>query len=370
MDSHSWNKLIAQLPRPHLLQTGQWAAAKKPFAWTAHYRTWESPDGRLQAAAQILERTIRIPLLGSSLRMFYVPKGPLLDDWADAKLRERVLEGLREFAREMGAFLIKIDPDLALGIGLKGEEGSQENPLAEDFVKQLQSAGWRYSNEQVQMPNTMLINLEKTEDELLSAMKQKTRYNIRLAAKKGVVIRKGTRDDFADIYAMYAETSVRDGFVIRAEEYYREVWETFFADGLLTPLIAEVEGQAVAALMLFIFGEQAWYIYGMTRDLHRRLMPNYLLQWEAIRTAKEAGCSIYDLWGAPDEFNPDDPMWGVYRFKRGLAAYEARHIGAWDLPLNTWMYSLYTQVLPRIVGLMRWRGQRQTRRQMSAGFDE
>ena len=370
MDAKSWNKLISQLPHPHLLQTGQWAAAKQPFGWTAHYRTWESPEGKLQAAAQILERSIHLPLLSNALRMLYVPKGPLLDDWADKDLRKRVLGGLREFAREKGAFFIKIDPDLALGFGLEGEEGSKENPLAEDFIKQLQIDGWRYSKEQVQMPNTMLIDLKKSEEELLAAMKQKTRYNVRLAGKKGVVIRKGNRDDFGDLYAMYAETSVRDGFVIRGEEYYREVWETFFADGLLTPLIAEVEGQAVAALMLFIFREQAWYIYGMSRDLHRRMMPNYLLQWEAIRTAKEAGCSVYDLWGAPDEFNSDDPMWGVYRFKRGLAAYEARHIGAWDLPLNSWIYRLYTQVLPRIVALMRWRGQRQTRRQMSAGFDE
>ncbi len=131
-----------------------------------------------------------------------------------------------------------------------------------------------------------------------------------------------------------------------------------------------MEGQAVAGLMLFIFREQAWYIYGMSRELHREKMPNYLLQWEAVRAAKEAGCQVYDLWGAPDVFDSSDPMWGVYRFKRGLAAYEARHIGAWDLPINTWTYRLYAQVLPRIVALMRWRGQRITQQQLNTGFDQ
>jgi lipid II:glycine glycyltransferase (peptidoglycan interpeptide bridge formation enzyme) len=166
---------------------------------------------------------------------------------------------------------------------------------------------------------------------------------------------------------MYAETSVRDKFVIRSEAYYREVWERFLQAGMLKPLIAEVEGQAVAGLMLFIFGKQSWYLYGMSREIAREWMPNYLLQWEAIKTSQKAGCATYDLWGAPDEFNEHDPMWGVYRFKLGLGAYEARRIGAWDLPIQPVVYSLYTQILPRIISVMRWRGRRGTRQQVLAG---
>jgi lipid II:glycine glycyltransferase (peptidoglycan interpeptide bridge formation enzyme) len=166
---------------------------------------------------------------------------------------------------------------------------------------------------------------------------------------------------------MYAETSVRDGFVIRSEEYYRAVWDRFYEAGMLIPLLAEVEGQPVAGLMLFVFGSQSWYLYGMSRDLYRDWMPNYLLQWEAMQASRAAGCETYDLWGAPDEFNDSDPMWGVYRFKLGLGAYEARHIGAWDLPLQPLTYGLYTQVLPRLIAAMRWRGRRATRRQVLAG---
>lgn len=365
VNSDNWNSLISQLPDPHLLQTREWAEAKKPFGWEAHYKTWQGADGSLAAAAQILQRSIRIPGTGRSVCMLYSPKGPLLRDWTDSSLRARVLADLADFARSESAFFIKIDPDVNLGFGLPNEV--EEESMGVSLVNELKQEGWRFSNEQVQMRNTMLVDLRKTEAELLAAMKQKTRYNLRLAERKGVKIRQGNPLDFSLLYRMYAETSVRDGFVIRSETYYRAVWEHFFEAGMLFPLIAEVEGQAVAGLMLFIFGRQSWYLYGMSRDRAREWMPNYLLQWEAIKASKLSGCHTYDLWGAPDEFNESDPMWGVYRFKGGLGAYEARRIGAWDLPIQPLVYSLYTQVLPRVISVMQWRGRRGTRRQVLAG---
>src|SRR5690606_9904314 len=105
----NWIQLIAQLHRPHLLQTAEWAQAKQPFGWTAHYRTWEGPNGRLDAAAQILQRSVRIPGLGKQHSMLYVPKGPVLREWQDAELRSRVLADLGAVARQVGAFFIKVD---------------------------------------------------------------------------------------------------------------------------------------------------------------------------------------------------------------------------------------------------------------------
>ena len=365
INPEEWNALISQMPYPHLLQTREWAEAKKPFGWEAHYKTWHDANGKLIAAAQILQRSIHIPGTNRNLCMFYVPKGPLLHDWADSSLRALVLSDLAEFAKEKRAFVIKIDPDVNLGLGLPDEEHT--DPIGSSLVNELRDSRWQFSNEQVQMRNTMLIDLNKSEEALLAAMKQKTRYNLRLAERKGVKVRHGNPADFPLLYRMYAETSVRDRFVIRSEEYYREVWDRFFQAGMLTPLIAEVEGQAVAGLMLFIFGKQSWYLYGMSRDQAREWMPNYLLQWEAIKASQKTGCDTYDLWGAPDEFNKSDPMWGVYRFKLGLGAHEARHIGAWDLPVQPFVYSLYTQVLPRVISVMRWRGRRSTRQQVLAG---
>jgi lipid II:glycine glycyltransferase (peptidoglycan interpeptide bridge formation enzyme) len=361
----NWDSLIAQLPNPHLLQTREWAEAKLPFGWTAHYKIWKDDKGELEAAAQILQRHIRIPIIGRSLCMLYVPKGPTLRDWPDENLRAQVLNDLREFAESEGAFFIKIDPDVNIGVGLPTD--AKEETLGTIFLNQLKTDGWRLSNEQVQMRNTMLIDLRKSEEELLAAMKQKTRYNLRLAERKGVKVRRGNPQDFSLLYQMYAETSIRDQFVIRSEEYYRAVWERFFEAGMLTPMIAEVDGEPVAGLMLFIFGKQSWYLYGMSRDKAREWMPNYLLQWEAIKASRQAGCETYDLWGAPDEFNESDPMWGVYRFKVGLGAYEARRIGAWDLPLQPFVYSLFTQVLPKVISVMQWFGRRSTRRQALAG---
>ena len=127
------------------------------------------------------------------------------------------------------------------------------------------------------------------------------------------------------------------------------------------PLIAEVDGEIVAALILFYFAGTAWYLYGMSSIEHRDKMPNYLLQWEAIRLAKKMGCSTYDLWGAPDQFNDQDPLWGVYRFKSGLGGRVVRHAGAWDFPVNKNLYRLYTLVLPKILAILRRRGNEETR---------
>ncbi len=111
-----------------------------------------------------------------------------------------------------------------------------------------------------------------------------------------------------------------------------------------------MDGEAVAAVSMFYFAGQAIYLFGMSRDEHREKMPNYLLQWEAMRRAKALGCRIYNLWGAPDEFNESDGLWGVFRFKEGLGGYVLRTIGAWDFTPNPLLYKLYTEVLPRSDG--------------------
>jgi lipid II:glycine glycyltransferase (peptidoglycan interpeptide bridge formation enzyme) len=164
---------------------------------------------------------------------------------------------------------------------------------------------------------------------------------------------------------MYAETSVRDGFVIRPEAYYLRAWKYFMDAGLAEVLLAEVDGELVAGLILFFMGHRAWYMYGMSREVHRDKMPNYLLQWQAMRTSKARGCVQYDLWGAPDRFDETDSMWGVFRFKEGLGGQVSRFIGAWDFTPQPLLYRIYTNALPRILNLMRLRGKEQTRREVS-----
>jgi lipid II:glycine glycyltransferase (peptidoglycan interpeptide bridge formation enzyme) len=365
VDGLTWNRWVAELPGAHILQTWQWGQVKSRYGWQPITQVWRDQDDRLSAAALVLCRTI--PILGSAarLKILYVPKGPLLRDWGDPGLRLQVINDLQTLAQRQGAIFIKIDPDVPLGGGFHPSLDHGEDPIGQALMADLKANGWLFSGEQVQFRNTVLIDLTAPEDELLARMKPKTRYNIRLAGRKGVRVRSGTEADFGLLYQMFAETSLRDGFAIRENGYYKEAWGTFWREGMAEPLVAEVSGEPVAAIVLFHFDKKAWYLYGMSREVHREKMPNYLLQWEAMRRAKAYGCVCYDLWGAPDTFEETDPMWGVYRFKEGLGGVVVRHIGAWDLPVRPYAYRLYTEILPKVLDWMRKRGFRRTRHSLA-----
>ena len=360
MDEKTWNNILASFPDPHILQTWQWAQVKSEVGWEPIYKIW-GKESKPDAAALILLRTVSLGSFAAQLRVLYAPKGPLLRNWNDINLRRLVLDDLERVAREMGAIFIKIDPDVPLGTGIPGGESELENQLGTAVQSDLETRGWQLSDEQIQFRNTVLIDLARSEDELLARMKQKTRYNLRLAARKGVTVRVGLRNDLEMLYRMYAETSLRDGFVIREEDYYRKVWGTFLNADMMEPLIAEVADEPVAAVMIFRFAGKAYYMHGMSREVHREKMPNYVLQWEAIRRSKAKGCKVYDLWGAPDIFDASNSMWGVFRFKEGLGGDVLRTIGAYDLPVKPVYYKLYTQILPRFLNVLRRRGNIETR---------
>jgi peptidoglycan pentaglycine glycine transferase (the first glycine) len=379
--SQSWNTLIASLPLPHLLQTWEWSQVKAKYGWQAMPFVWCSQpcdgstpsQGSVVAAAMILRRSIPVGGFAKRMSVLYIPKGPNLD-WNNIPLRTRVLDNLQAFARSQGAIFVKLDPDVPLGMGVPGSEEAREDNSGQASRSELLRRGWVFSQDQIQFRNTVLIDLTPSEDDMLARMKQKTRYNVRLAQKKGVTVRVGSADDFPLLYRMYAETSVRDGFLIRGEDYYQTVWKTFgqsqpSAFGLQPfsePLIAEVDGQPVGAVSLFYFAGQAIYLFGMSRDEQREKMPNYLLQWEAMRRAKALGCKTYNLWGAPNEFNESDGLWGVFRFKEGLGGYVLRTIGAWDFTPSPLLYRMYTEILPRLMDVMRTRGKNKTRQSLGA----
>jgi peptidoglycan pentaglycine glycine transferase (the first glycine) len=401
VEATTWNSLISTLPNPHFLQTYEWGQVKAEYGWSPLYAVWED-DGKWMvesnlnrlstfrspvAAALILRKQILRNGFAARLSILYTPKGPLLD-WTNESLRNRVLNDLQSLAKKQGAIFLKMDPDVVLGTGVPSSAREVVDHRGRAILSELERRGWRYSSDQIQFKNTMLIDLSPSEEELLARMKQKTRYNIRLAKKKGVELRIGKPDDFAMLYKMYAETSVRDGFVIRDEGYYQIVWQTFMArdqspvsnlqspitnyreaslwDQLPStePLIAEVGGEPITAIFVFYFAGRAYYVYGMSRDVYREKMPAYLLQWEAIKRAKARGCKVYDLWGAPDVFDESDSMWGVYRFKEGLGGEVVRTLGAWDFAPNPFWYKLYSEIIPRLLDVMRSRGKARTRRSL------
>ncbi len=367
--SLEWDTLIAQLPNPHLLQTWEWAQVKSKFGWSPLPLVWKESNGEITAAAMVLKRSIPVGGLAARLNILYPPKGPNLD-WTDHNRRLQVLQDLQTFARKQGAIFIKIDPDVSLGTGIPGTPEAVEDEKGKTIASELGKRGWSFSRDQIQFPNTVLIDLTVPEDTMLARMKQKTRYNVRLAQKKGVKIRAAREEDLSQMYHMYAVTSIRDGFIIRGEDYYQTVWKTFQGPSagepggtvpVSEPLVAEVDGEIVAAISLFYFARHAYYLFGMSSDVHREKMPNYLLQWEAMRRAKQLGCVDYNLWGAPNEFNETDRLWGVFRFKEGLGGSVARTIGAWDYPASPLLYRLYTRILPEIMAVMRRRGKTKTK---------
>lgn len=395
MESSVWNSIISSLPNPHFLQTYEWGQVKANYGWEPIYLVWDREAKMKEerdlsslsslafypsAAALVLKRQVLRNGFAARLSVLYSPKGPLLD-WTNEPLRSHVLNDLQSFAKKQGAIFLKMDPDVVLGTGIPSSQEDVIDFHGRAILSLLKRKGWEYASDQIQFKNTVLIDLSSTEDEMLARMKQKTRYNIRLAEKKGVTLRVGTQADLSMLYKMYAETSVRDGFVIRDEGYYQTVWKRFMAENpsqmsnsprtthhlpFAEALIAEVNSEPVAAIFLFYFAGRAYYVYGMSRDMHREKMPAYLLQWEAMKRAKAKGCTIYDLWGAPEVFDETDSMWGVYRFKEGLGGKVVRTLGAWDFAPSPLWYKLYSEIIPRLLDVMRSRGKTRTKQNLGA----
>ncbi|MCC6146761.1 MAG: peptidoglycan bridge formation glycyltransferase FemA/FemB family protein [Anaerolineaceae bacterium] len=353
-----WNTMLASLPEAHILQTWEWAETKEQHGWKKIPLVWRNNGGEVCAAAMVLLRSE--PRL--NIKILYIPRGPVLD-WEDKSLREVVLSDLTRFAVSQKAIFIKIDAEIQLGSGEPGRPESEEDINGLQVINWLLEHGWRRSEEQIQFANTIWMDVTGSEGEILARMKQKTRYNVRVAQKKGVQVRLGGMDDFSILYKMYVETSVRDGFVIRSWEYYQRLWRKFYEAGMMDMLIAEVKGKAVAGLLLFHFAGRSWYLYGMSTQEHREKMPNYMLQWEALKLSAVRGCSVYDMWGAPSDFCETDPLWNVYRFKEGFGGRVVRTAGAWDFPVSRWRYALYIKILPAILNLMRVRGKKQTQQE-------
>jgi len=359
VDTNGWNESITNFSNFHLLQTSQWGELKSNFGWKPEFYVWKDKFGQVIAATMLLERKISTPWKAVSFKIVYLPKGPLCN-WENVEIRNGVLSDLINLARKRKVIFIKIDPDVIIGTGVPSSPKDFYNPVGQDLCKDLTQKGWVPSREQVQFKNTVILDLSVELEDILANMKQKTRYNIRLAEKKGVTIRSGEKVEFSKLYRIYAETSLRDHFIIREAEYYQTLWSIFYQAGMLEPLIAEVENSVVAGIFVFRFQNKAWYIHGMSKDIHRDKMPNYLLQWEAICRLKNSGCVAYDLWGAPEEFSEKDPLWRVFRFKVGLGGEVVRHIGAYDYAINRFGYFLYTRIMPLILHLMRRQGSERT----------
>jgi lipid II:glycine glycyltransferase (peptidoglycan interpeptide bridge formation enzyme) len=316
VDHQAWCKFITQHSKAHFMQSGEWGVLKSEFGWDANYVVVGD------SGALVLFR--KLPL---GLKLAYIPKGPVGEDW------EGLLPEVDAICRSHRAVFLKIEPDA----WDRGRAGDRLKPF-----------GFRPGFHSLQTRCTMLLDIHDEEDNILAQMKQKTRYNIRLASRKGVTVCPST--NIQTFMQMMKTTGKRDGFNVRSLAYYQRAFDLFYSVGKCELLVASFEDQPLAALMVFAQGERAYYLYGASSNSHRNRMPTYLLQWEAIRWAKKKGCNQYDLWGIPDEdvgtleaqfSKRSDGLWGVYRFKRGFGGQTKRSEQAWDLVYNPTLYAVY-----------------------------
>lgn len=332
-----WQSFLKIIPKVHLLQTAEWGELKANFGWKVH-RVITRNTG-----AQILTRQI-LP----GIKFAYIPKGPVGINWVDnTSGRENwkmFVDEVDRICREERAFILIIEPDLW---------ESKVNYLGEDVeTTQNQFHGppigfdkWTHN---IQPKRTIVVDLNHDENHILGRMKQKTRYNIKLARRKDIVIHPSADLDL--FYSLMEETSERDDFVVHEKTYYQKAYEIFQPRGYCELLMADYHNEPLAGLMVFAYRDRSWYFYGASSNLHRQRMPTYLIQWEAMRWAKSKGCREYDLWGVPDEDletlehqfkQQTDGLWGIYRFKRGFGGELRRQSGPWIRVYNPLLYRLY-----------------------------
>lgn len=333
-----------------LLQSGFWGAFRQQLGWRA--RAFRCRYRERRFFLLVLVR--RLPL---GLGLAYVPHGPELEEPLSG--RESFLLDLTEALRPHLPGCLFLRFDLAWST-----EGLGNHPQALE-----NSPGLRKAAMDVQPPSTVILELNAEEGQLLAAMKSKTRYNIRLAARKGVEISlyrpqsgelRRLEPALAEWYRLYEETARRDRITLHSENYYRTLFSLAGSYGAGAPklylLTARYQGELLAGIIVALKGEWAWYLYGASSDRKRNLMPSYGLQWRAILLARQRGCRFYDLFGIPPNEDPRHPMHGLLRFKTGFGGRVINRPGCYDLAFRPFLYRLYrlSEAL-RTAYFRRWR---------------
>jgi peptidoglycan pentaglycine glycine transferase (the first glycine) len=334
-----WRYFVEYHANGHALQTQAWAQLKSSFGWrSARSSTFDS-QGRMIGAASVLTRALPYGIG----RIAYAPRGPVTD-WSNPGYAAATLRDAAQAAKAAGAFALVIEPPLA-------EHADHAALLAANQLKPLSF--------DVQPRRSIVLDISAPDEkDVLAAFKQKTRYNIGLSRKRGVIFRQGDAHDAQVYFDLMQTTASRDGFSIHPLPYYGAFLRLFAADdtGIGALFIAEFEGKPIAALIATAVGDEAIYLYGASSNEHRELMSTYGIQWEAMRWARARGCKRYDLWGVPDadhealeaQFeNRHDGLWGVYRFKRNFGGSLTRTVGAWVRVLNQPRWLAYQLAMRR-----------------------
>ncbi|MFN2465575.1 MAG: lipid II:glycine glycyltransferase FemX [Candidatus Dormibacteria bacterium] len=294
----AWDADLALTANPHLLQSWRWGELQARFGWAVERRRLH---GNLPVSL------LCTPTLVPGRRWGYVPRGPGLaaEELGDA------LPAIGAWAADLGLAFVRVEPELA--------QGWQAPP------------GWQRAAA-TQPEHTSIIDIARSDEDLMASFKSKTRYNVRLAQKKGVEV--GGSDDIAAFASLSAETSSRHGIQLAPEAYYRELYRLMGGDGTSRLYLASHDGTPLAGIIVLRFAGRATYLFGASTRSGREMMPAYLLHWHAMRELRNLGDTEYDLWGVPPDDRPNHPWAGLWQFKSGWQGRMVTYAGAFDLPIS------------------------------------
>jgi lipid II:glycine glycyltransferase (peptidoglycan interpeptide bridge formation enzyme) len=304
-----------------LLQSWQWGDFQKSLDNRAFRLGVINGQGQLQAAALVVEHELPF-----EYNYLYCPRGPVINVLKIEDLNSLFAE-IKKIAKEEKSFLIRVDSPWLVG-----------------NEKRLTEAGFRKGEYEVQPKCSLMIDLAKSEEEILAGMKQKTRYNIGLASRKGVKIRISSEvSDIESFWQLIKQTSGRDGFHPHPKEHYKKMFEILSKDGTVKLFLAEYDNKIIAANMLSFFGKVCTYLHGASANMYREVMAPHLLQWQAIIEAKKLGFESYDFGGINGQTFYDQKWEGITRFKTGFGAEvkPREYVGSFDLILNPVVFSIY-----------------------------
>lgn len=306
----------------HIMQSWQWGEFRKklglPLLRFAIFK-----NGKIAKAFQLTLH--KIPFTNKFVG--YLPKGPLPD-------KELALS-LEIIGKKYNCAFIKVEPNI--------EDDNSLYKIYPKFIPSPKTLFTRYN---------FVIDLTKSEEELLKAMHPKTRYNIRLAQKKGVKVEVRTDDKAFDIYQkLYFQTTKRQGYHGHNTDYHQKVWQTLKQSDMARILIGFYNKKPLTAWLLVNFKDTLYYPYGGSSNEHRELMHSNLVAWEAIRLGKKLNLKQFDMWGAlGPKANPNDPWMGFHRFKQGYGGKLVRYIGTYDLIFDDPLYWAFT-IIDRLTTL-------------------
>ncbi len=343
-DKDKFNAFIAAFPTGDLMQSYEWGELKAKSGWKP-IRVMARRGDQVVAAASLLRRDI--PRTGRCI--IYAPRGPVWDS-SDSELTQQFMAHLRELSVKQHAILLKIDPPVLIE-----QQTDEQNMRAAGFIHH-NASGFGGT----QPKCVMQLDLDKPEDELLASFKEKWRYNIRLAARKGVVVDTNcTRDQLPVFYELLKETCARDGFLVRSLSYFEQMWDLLVPAGMMKMALTFYQDKPLSGALAYIFGDRAMYTYGASSNEHRNMMPNHLMQWELIKWAQQSGCKWYDFRGvSPKKGAGDAHLEGLNRFKEGFNPRFVEYIGEYDMVLSPSWYWVWNVGMPKVRNILKRRAQK------------